>query len=244
MQNIEINTSQNVGIIYEVANLGDRLFAFLIDLLVIGVGFLLSMLFSAIVTDDSTSWFFYMVSIPFFVFYTLVSEILMKGQTLGKRALKIQVVKLNGVDAKPSDYFLRWIFRLIDIYLSMGTIAAIFVATSKKGQRLGDLVSETSAIRIMPSSRMQFYEMMEKYNTKEYEPQFPQVKKLSEAEMLFVQRVILRYQRYKNEAHQQVLTGLCDKLKTRLNISAQEAAGLNEVKFLMTLIKDYIVITR
>ncbi|MEM6830851.1 MAG: RDD family protein, partial [Bacteroidota bacterium] len=116
MQNIEINTTQNVHITYEVAHLGDRALAFLIDLLVIGLGALVSMLFSAIVSTSSTSFVFYLIAVPYAAFYTLISEILMKGQTLGKKALKVQIVKLSGVEAKASDYFLRWIFRLIDIY--------------------------------------------------------------------------------------------------------------------------------
>jgi uncharacterized RDD family membrane protein YckC len=243
MQNIEINTTQNVRITYEVAHLGDRSFAFLIDAIIIGVGFLISLLISQIVTQDATSWLFYTIGVPFFMFYTLLSEIIMKGQTLGKKALNIQVVKLNGEEATSSDYFLRWIFRLIDIYLCVGTIAAIFVAASKKGQRLGDVVSETSAIRIKPASEMKLYEIIGKYASSEYSTKFPQVNKLTEQDMLFVRAIIQRIKKYPNDAHEEVLASLVQKLQEQLNIINEEV-GTDQIKFLTVLLKDYIVLTR
>ncbi len=243
MQNIEINTTQNVHITYEVAHFGDRALAFLIDLLVIGGGLLLCMLFSVIITNKATSFVFYFIAVPYVAFYTLVSEILMKGQTLGKKALKVQVVKLNGVEARSSDYFLRWIFRLIDIYLSLGMVASIFISTSKKGQRLGDLISETSAIRIKPSKELMFSEVERKYRDNDYEPKYPQVKRLSENEMLLVQSVLMRYKKYKNKAHRETLFALSNKLKSKLNLSESEVEE-EGIQFLTILIKDYIAITR
>lgn len=243
MQNIEINTTQNVSITYEVANLGDRVFAFLIDLAIIGGGFLVSMIFSAIFMGESTSWVFYMLSVPFAVFYTLASEILMKGQTLGKKALRTQVVKLNGTDAKSSDYFLRWVFRLIDIYSSVGMLAVTFIVTSKKGQRLGDIVSETSIIRIKPSSEMSLWELMGKYKNEGYEVAYPQVSKLSEKDLLLVQTVLLRYKKYQNKAHRDVLFELVSKIKTKLDLDERQI-NQDGTQFLSQLIKDYIFLTR
>lgn len=243
MQNIEINTTQNVRITYEVAHLGDRISALLIDLLIVGGGALISMLFSAIIAGEAITYVFYILIVPFACFYTLVSEIMMKGQTLGKRALKILVVKLNGEEAKPSDFFLRWIFRLIDIYLSLGIIATVFVSASKKGQRVGDLVSETALIRIKPASRMSLSEIEERNDASNYEVTYPQVTKLKEADMLIIQNVLKRYEKYNNTAHREVLFELVNNVKKKLDINDQE---INEesIKFLTRLIKDYIVLTR
>lgn len=243
MQNIEINTTQNVRISYEVAHLGDRIFAFLIDAAIIGAGALITMLFSLLFFSEAQSWFFYLLTVPFFVFYTLVSEILLKGQTLGKRALRLQVVKLNGSEATSSDYFLRWLFRLLDIYLSLGMIATIFISTSKKGQRLGDVVSETSAIRVKPSIDMSFEEISTKYSKDNYEPKYPQVVKLNEKDMLLVQEVLLRYKKHTNKAHREALFELIERIKLRLNLSDSEMDEGGQ-KFLSTIIKDYVVLTR
>lgn len=240
MQNIEINTTQNVRITYELANVADRIFAFLIDFLIIGAGALLGMLISGLITGQAQSVFFYLLIIPFASFYTVVSEILTKGQTLGKRALKIQVVKLNGIDPKSSDYFLRWVFRLIDIYLSLGIIAIIFIVTSKKGQRLGDLVCETSCIRVKPTGQMKFHELEQSFQQAHYSPQYHNAVQLSETDMLLVQTAILRHNKYKNAAHKEALDQLTSNIKKRLGIDEE---GSSEI-FLRTLLKDYIYLTR
>jgi len=49
------------------------------------------------------------------MFYTLVLESLLQGQTIGKRALKIRVVKIDGYQATFSDYVVRWFFRIVDV---------------------------------------------------------------------------------------------------------------------------------
>jgi uncharacterized RDD family membrane protein YckC len=243
VQNIEINTTQNVRITYEVAALWDRVFAYLIDALAIGAGVLIGMLFSAIVGGEAITWIYYVIAIPIFLFYTLVSEIVMNGQSWGKKALNLQVVKVNGQEAQLNDYFLRWLFRLIDIYLSIGTIASIFISTSKNGQRLGDLVSETSVIRIKPAKSMVFEDLEKNYQIGDYQPTYPEVRQLTEKDMLLVQSVLIRTRKYDNSAHHIVVAELTKIIKEKLGISDNEASQ-QDVKFLAELIKDYIILTR
>ncbi|MFY0601750.1 MAG: RDD family protein [Cyclobacteriaceae bacterium] len=244
MQNIEINTTQNVRITYEVAPLWDRVFAYLIDALAIGAGALIGVIFSAIIGGAATTWVYYLIAVPIFLFYTLVSEILMNGQSWGKKALNLQVVKVNGQEAQLNDYFLRWLFRLIDIYLSFGTMASIFISTSKKGQRMGDLVSETSVIRIKPAKSMIFEELEKNYHNDDYQPTYSGVKQLSEKDMLLVQNVLIRTRKYDNKAQHAVVEKLTQKIKAKLNLADGEIKNQDDLEFLAELIKDYIVITR
>jgi uncharacterized RDD family membrane protein YckC len=57
------------------------------------------------------------ITFPVYI-YPLVLESLMEGQTPGKRTLKIRVVKIDGYQASFGDYMIRWVFRIIDVYLS------------------------------------------------------------------------------------------------------------------------------
>ena len=243
MQNIDINTTQNVVITYEVAKWIDRVFAFLIDVLIMGGGFIIAMIGSSLIIGNATSWFFYLIAAPIFLFYTLICEIRMNGQTFGKRSLNLQVVKVNGKEAKVMDYFIRWIFRLIDIYLSLGTIATIFIGRSKKGQRLGDLISETSVIRIKPSKSMVFQDIAGNYDIMDYQPQYASVRHFSEKDMLLIHNVYLRTKKYHNKAHEKVLHDLVKQIQQKINLSDQEIPK-NKLEFLRTLIKDYTILTR
>ena len=54
------------------------------------------------------------------LFYTIVSETLLMGQTLGKKLVKIRVVKIDGYRASFLDYFIRWVMRFVDINIFSG----------------------------------------------------------------------------------------------------------------------------
>src|SRR3954467_3102970 len=82
------------------------------------------------------------------VFYSLAFESWLEGQTIGKRIMRIKVVKIDGYQASFAEYLIRWFFRLIDLSIFNGLIAVITVATTKKSQRLGDMAAGTAVITL------------------------------------------------------------------------------------------------
>ena len=118
MSEIQVNTTQNVKIAYAAAGVGERLVAYIIDIL-IKWGYLMavSYLFGAFENMDQWSQIALntLLSLPV-IFYTLVLELLLNGQTLGKKVMKIKVVKIDGYQASVTDYVIRWFFRIIDIF--------------------------------------------------------------------------------------------------------------------------------
>ena len=87
------------------------------------------------------------ITFPVYI-YTLVCESLMEGQTFGKKAVKIKVVKIDGFQAGFGDYLIRWIFRLVDIFSNSGIIGIISMIVSKNNQRLGGIASGTAVISL------------------------------------------------------------------------------------------------
>ncbi|MBP6611675.1 MAG: RDD family protein, partial [Paludibacter sp.] len=77
--------------------------------------------------------------------YPLVCESTLEGQTIGKKLTKIKVVKIDGYQASFFDYFVRWIFAIVDIQMAFipGVISMI---VTKHTQRLGDLAAGTAVI--------------------------------------------------------------------------------------------------
>lgn len=246
MKTIEITTAQKVIIQYELASVGNRFAAFLIDI-IIWFGFLILINLIAVqVFDGGESWdlyfyFVFFVQIPVILFYTLVSEILMDGQTLGKRAIGLKVVKLNGDPAAPFDYLMRWAFRFIDIWFSAGSVAALLISASPNSQRLGGTLSGTTVIRKNSSRNFSLKDILGIKTRDSYEPQFPQVTRMSEQDMLFVKKVLDRYRRYKNQAHKKAILALASHMQETLDI---EETQKNKFRFLKTLLTDYIVLTR
>ncbi len=243
MSNISITTTQNVVIEYELARLWDRFFAFLIDIIILFVaGSVLGMVGGFLAILGQGEWILIVAMIPLMT-YTLLSELLMNGQTLGKKALGIRVVKLNGKRPTFGDYFIRWIFRFVDIWMTACSLASILILSSPRNQRLGGLTSNTSVIRSRPNLRFSLKDILKLNDLSEYEPQFPQVRQLTEDDMLLIKTVINRSNTYGNTAHRTLVVDTADHIAEILDIQKNERPK-QPVKFLRTLLRDYIVMTR
>ena len=133
MSELQINTTQNVKINFTAAGVGERLLAFIIDG-AIKIGYLIVLSYGFGAFEDMDQWsqigLNTLLSLPV-VFYTLVLESILEGQTLGKKALKIKVVKIDGYQASLSDYVVRWFFRIVDIYIfGLGFFVILFCIKS------------------------------------------------------------------------------------------------------------------
>jgi hypothetical protein len=179
--------------------------------------------------------------LPIFLFYSLLFEIMNNGKSLGKMALGIKVIKIDGTEGVAGDYMARWVFRSLELYMTVGAFAAIMVSLSDKNQRLGDLVANTVVVKERPSFTMTLAALLNKKTINEYQPKYPSVVNMSEEDVLFIKEVLERYRKYRNEAHREALKVLSDKMKVKLGIT--DTVGRYD-EFLLTLIKDYVVLTR
>lgn len=247
MRTIDITTTQNVTIEYELATLQDRLLAFAIDVTIVGIinFFLLVGLnsFLTSIEEDSSIFarFLSLLPIALFMLYQLLSEILADGQSWGKKATGIKVVRLDGEEPSMSDYLLRSIFHIVDSLLSLGVLAMLLIGSSDKAQRLGDMTANTTVVKTKFNLRFQLADILKINSLDDYEPTYPEVRKLKERDMLLIKSVISRYHKYPNKAHKEALNETVSHLKTILDI---DITPKNKIDFLNTLIRDYIVLTR
>jgi uncharacterized RDD family membrane protein YckC len=248
MKSIEIRTTQNVTIEYELASARTRMIALGIDLLVVVILYLVLFLtllnaLGATITESGMALAVISSILPLILFlvYQLLSEVLANGQSWGKRAMGIRVVRLDGREPGLSDYLLRTVFLLPDLILSLGVLGALLISTSANNQRLGDMTANTTVIRVRQHQRFKLSDILRIDTLAEYEPRYPAVRRLSERDMLLVKSVVSRYQAYGNAAHRQVVAELVEHLRRLLDI---EEKPTDRIAFLNTLIRDYIVLTR
>ena len=147
MENIIINTSQNVNIETQRAGIGDRLIAFIFDYLILLGFFILTSITVEWLNIGKTGHIFVLISIIFF-FYHFLSEVFLNGQSIGKIFRKLKVVNINAERASILQYFIRALFRPIDSIFGLGMLVII---VSKNSQRLGDLAAGTIVIQLKPT---------------------------------------------------------------------------------------------
>jgi uncharacterized RDD family membrane protein YckC len=250
MQTIEITTTQNVTIEYQLSGLRERCFALLLDVVLEGFIWmaLIFLTISARSGSDSEFWTSFAFSFPFWftIFYPFCCEAFLDGQTVGKRAMNIKVVRIDGKQISLSDLFLRAIFMLIDFLMTLGGLGALLILTTERRQRLGDMAAGTISIKLPTASgQLRLYDILNINTLENYTPQYPEVKRLSEDDMLFIKNVVQRFQKYPNAAQEEAVRSLflhVQKVLELPNLPLQRPQGM--IEFFKVLIKDYIVLTR
>lgn len=229
MQNVGVETTQNVLINYELASIGDRILATLFDWLIFIGYFGLVTLALIPINFNIPTFAFIILYLPIF-FYHLISEIFFNGQSLGKKQMKIKVMKLDGSRPSIGAYLFRWMIRPLDMFM-YGAVAMITILVTGKGQRLGDLTAGTTVIKIIQRLDLTHQEVF-KQSQETHIITFPQVNKLSDQDVSLIKETL---QVYRNSANAVPLAAMENKVKSHLNIQSD----LPAVKFLYTIIKDY-----
>jgi uncharacterized RDD family membrane protein YckC len=251
VKKVDIITSHNISIDYEAASVMNRGVARFLDLLIMTVYFFFAIWILTAVSATTSRWtegsatdIFYimlvLIQLPI-IFYSILFEYLMKGQTIGKLAMGIRVVKFNGENASINDYAMRWAFNLIDFWFSAGAIAALFISTTEKGQRLGDILAQTAVIKNNPEQIYSIRDILNIKDRSKHEPTYLGVSKFTDEDMILIKNAITRVKKYPNEPHKQLVRDLAAKASEELQL---DEVPQKKLTFLKTLLQDYIVLTR
>ena len=241
MANIDISTSQQVDVAFEVADVRDRILAFIIDMILLVVVYLVLMFLSLELLGTDDGPLLYLILYFIAAFYSLIAELLMNGQSPGKRAMAIRVVNRNGLEPTMTDYMIRWSFRLIDIWLTLGVVAIMLISAGGKGQRLGDVVAGTCVIRTQNRYTVRLEQLEQMQNAEGYVATYPTAVQCSEAEMLLVKEVLDRSRRFRNKAHREALEMTAEKISRRMNLSSTPS---DKRLFLTQVLQDYVALSR
>jgi len=240
---VQIQTTQNVDIEYEVASIGDRIGACLIDgLILFGYGFMVFLVLSGLIADSEGADGMLTVLVTVLVtvlmlpilLYDLLCEIFMNGQSFGKKVVKIKVVKMDGTQPGIGSYLLRWLLRFIEIWTTSGAIAVITMLINGKGQRLGDLAAGTTVVKIRPAVTLA--DTIFAQVDDDYVATFPQVVRLSDDDIAIVKEVIGSREQRENPV---IVNTLVRKIKEVLEVETD----LSPSKFLKTIVRDYNYLT-
>jgi uncharacterized RDD family membrane protein YckC len=151
----QVVTPEAVPLDLEIANIGSRALAVMIDWLIQGTTlFALIIGFSALVGVTNAhvgagiaAAFFFLLTFVVLWGYPTVMETLWRGRTIGKLALGLRVITVEGAPVRFRHAAIRATLGLVDFILTSGAGAVISVLTTHRSQRLGDLVAGTVVLR-------------------------------------------------------------------------------------------------
>jgi uncharacterized RDD family membrane protein YckC len=231
MDKFQIETAQNVNIVQNVAGVGDRILAYLVDSVLIGIYIItIVILMSWLEMDDDLSFIIIMtVGLPIFL-YHLLFEMFWNGQSPGKRVMKLRVVKIDGSKPAFSNFLIRWLLRIIDLTLTSGAVALVTILLNGKGQRLGDIAATTTVISEKPTMSLSQTLLVD--IPEDYKPMYPQVTVFTDNEMQTIKSV---YNDAKYEGNHNVILKLAAKVSDVMEIKYEGTP----IAFVNKVIQDY-----
>lgn len=150
MQQPAVVTPEAVPLELSQAGLGSRFVALMIDWTAqAALAFALLFAGIALAGDNSglgVALFFLFLFLVLFG-YPVILESLWKGRTLGKAALGLRVVTVEGAPIRFRHAAIRAALGLVDFYATSGAGAVLSALLTARGQRLGDLVAGTMVLR-------------------------------------------------------------------------------------------------
>ena len=239
MSQLSITTTQNVTINFTAASVGSRIAGQLLDILVL-VAYSVVMFYIVDLSGlkdyfvNMDGWSVGALMIILYspvIFYTLILESLWEGQTIGKKIMKMKVIKIDGYQAGFGDYLIRWLFRLIEVLIGNGVIGLLAIIFNKRNQRMGDMAAGTAVITLKNNININ-HTILEDLNH-DYIPTYPLVIKLSDNDARIIKETFEIAVRTRDYG---TLIKLREKIISVTGIKNQSG---NDQDFIRTLLKDY-----
>ncbi len=234
MDNLQINTTQNVNLDYKIVGIGERIVAFLIDGLILYMyAYLVNIISNAIGFIYEDTWTQRGLAALIFLpamFYSLLMHSLFNGQSVGKMLMKMRVVRLDGTPVHWSNLLVRWMLRLVDIWIFLGSIGILSILFSEKRQRVGDAAAGTVVISTKKKTKVSHTILEEVHD--EYVPQFTNVTLLTDKDVRLIKET---FHIARKSGDFKTLTVLRVKVESILQTNSQ----LYDVPYLDTVLKDY-----
>ena len=163
-RSVVVRTPESIAFHYELAGLGSRFLAILVDLViqsVLMVGLIIGFVYASaginrflgsmhIKAAQIDSFITASVILAVFVVYFgyfIAFEALWNGQTPGKRVIGIRVVRDGGYPIGFSESVIRNLIRVLEAALFFYALSAVSAVVSAQNKRLGDLAAGTIVVR-------------------------------------------------------------------------------------------------
>jgi uncharacterized RDD family membrane protein YckC len=152
---LQFETPERVALTLPVAGVGPRALAYLLDLLLIFLAWILALLLYSVSGDLLTeakalSFAGQLLAVLGVLVagwgWDVAWEVAWRGQTPGKRALGLRVVSADGSPVGPVESIVRNALRVLELPLGYAP-AVLLVALGARRQRLGDLVAGTLVVQ-------------------------------------------------------------------------------------------------
>jgi uncharacterized RDD family membrane protein YckC len=173
MKKVKITTPENIEVEYTLADIGSRIGAALIDMLlqtliiiILGVAVFLVVYYSPDFWSKYNGW---VIGVSIFLFavitygYFVIMELTMNGMTLGKKLLKIRTIRNNGQPITLKHSAIRNLFR---VFIDNYGVGVVLIFLTKQHKRIGDFAASTIVVVEESKTAPITLESLQRFNDK------------------------------------------------------------------------------
>lgn len=237
-----IKTPEGVVFSQTLAGPVVRFLAWMIDflcmaVLIIALNFIVA--FVRIVTPDVGQAlgivFYFVISMG----YAMFLEYRWRGQTIGKRVLRLRVVDAQGLRLQFSQVAIRNLLRIVDLLPGMYVVGGLATFFTRKAQRLGDLAANTVVIRIPKIVEPNLEQIgADKYNSLRAHPHLCARlrQRVTPVEATTALQAIIRRDEMEPTARVQLFADLAAHFQSKVDFPADAVGGIADEQYVRNVV--------
>jgi uncharacterized RDD family membrane protein YckC len=246
---LQVRTPEGVAFTFRLASPVLRAAALLIDWGVVAAAWSLLAVFLSLLSLVNRDVVGLVAAVVFFLLsqgYRIATEWLWRGQSIGKRVMRLRVVDERGLRLVFSQIVLRNLLRFVDALPLAYLVGGVAALVSRRGQRLGDLAAGTLVIW-EPADPMPDLDTLrsEKYNS--LRPHAPVVARLRQAvtpgEARAVWQALARRDGLDPEARVRLFAELAEHFRALTPLPPEVTEGVSDEQFIRNVV-DVLFVNR
>lgn len=237
-----IRTPEGIVFSQVLAGPFSRFLAWLIDLLCIValtslVGALLGVI--GLISADMAYGLSILLQFAIMLGYGIYYEWSWRGQTIGKRMMRLRVVDAQGLRLKFSQVVIRNLLRFVDLLPLFYLVGGLACVISRRAQRLGDVAANTIVIRIPKMSEPNLEQIMAgKFNSLRACPHLEARlrQRVSAPEAALALQALVRRDLLEPTARVELFGELTEHFRRKVQFPAEVVEGITDEQYLRNVV--------
>jgi uncharacterized RDD family membrane protein YckC len=239
---LTIRTPEGVVFALQLASPVTRFLAWVIDFVCISTG--LSILGVAVgllglINVDFSQALSVLLFFGLQVGYGLFCEWLWRGQTVGKRLLRLRVVDAQGLRLQFSQIVIRNLLRFVDMLPAFYLLGGVTTLLNSHSQRLGDLAANTVVIRSPKFEQPDLEQVLAgKFNSLRSHPHLEARlrQKISPTEATLALQAILRRDEFEPRARAKLYARLAEHFRSLVEFPPDSVESITDEQYLRNVV--------
>lgn len=180
-----------------------------------------------------------LLSFVVWIGYSIFFEWFWRGQTLGKRLLRLRVVDAEGLRLKFSQVVIRNLLRFVDMlpfFYFLGGVASLI---NRRSQRLGDLAANTVVVRIPKISEPNLEQLMAgKFNSLRAYPHLEARlrQRVTAGEAGIALQAILRRDLFEPNARVELFAAIAEHFRGKVPFPQEATEGATDEQYIRNVV--------